>query len=164
MKHIYFVVFCYGFYLQIYKRSFLTVLPQIHPFTFGDEPANSGDTVGIQCMVTKGDVPLNITWYLNGKDATTIQGISVTKIGHKSSTLSIEAVSFIHTGLYTCYAVNRAGHANYSTELIVNGKSGLPLQSYAYYEHAPKIPNMFSFFLNILLYFTVVNMYRLLVR
>ncbi|XP_050346763.1 cell adhesion molecule Dscam2 isoform X3 [Nymphalis io] len=96
------------------------VLPQIHPFTFGDEPANAGDTVGIQCMVTKGDVPLNIKWYLNGKDVTTIQGVSVTKIGHKSSSLSIEAVSFIHKGLYTCYAANQAGHANYSAELIVN--------------------------------------------
>nr|XP_026487256.1 Down syndrome cell adhesion molecule-like protein Dscam2 isoform X40 [Vanessa tameamea] len=96
------------------------VLPQIHPFTFGDEPANAGDTVGIQCMVTKGDVPLNIKWYLNEKDVTTIQGVSVTKIGHKSSSLSIEAVSFIHKGLYTCYAANQAGHANYSTELIVN--------------------------------------------
>ncbi|XP_046962701.1 Down syndrome cell adhesion molecule-like protein Dscam2 isoform X15 [Vanessa cardui] len=96
------------------------VLPQIHPFTFGDEPANAGDTVGIQCMVTKGDVPLNIKWYLNEKDVTTVQGVSVTKIGHKSSTLSIETVSFIHKGLYTCYAANQAGHANYSTELVVN--------------------------------------------
>ncbi|XP_052739468.1 cell adhesion molecule Dscam2 isoform X8 [Bicyclus anynana] len=96
------------------------VLPQIHPFTFGDEPANAGDTVGLQCMVTKGDVPLNITWYLNGKNANKIQGITVTKIGHKSSTVSIDSVSFIHTGVYTCYVRNQAGDANYSTELIVN--------------------------------------------
>ncbi|XP_039751106.1 Down syndrome cell adhesion molecule-like protein Dscam2 isoform X5 [Pararge aegeria] len=96
------------------------VLPQIHPFTFGDEPANAGDTVGLQCMVTKGDVPLNITWYLNGKDVNKIQGITVTKIGHKSSSVSIDSVSFIHTGSYTCYVRNQAGDANYSTELVVN--------------------------------------------
>ncbi|XP_069356510.1 cell adhesion molecule Dscam1 isoform X36 [Maniola hyperantus] len=96
------------------------VLPQIHPFTFGDEPANAGDTVGLQCMVTKGDAPLNITWYLNGKDANKIQGITVTKIGHKSSSVSIDSVSFIHTGAYTCYVRNQAGDANYSTELVVN--------------------------------------------
>ncbi|XP_061381089.1 cell adhesion molecule Dscam2 isoform X9 [Danaus plexippus] len=96
------------------------VLPQIHPFTFGDEPANAGDTVGISCMVTKGDTPINITWFLNGRDVTKIQGITVTKIGHKSSSLSIDAVSFIHTGVYTCFVNNQAGHANYSTELVVN--------------------------------------------
>lgn len=72
-------------------------------------------------MVTKGDTPLNITWYLNRNDVSSIKGITVTKIGHKSSSLSIDAVSFIHTGVYTCYVMNRAGHANYSTELIVNG-------------------------------------------
>lgn len=74
-------------------------------------------------MVTKGDAPLNITWYLNGNYVSTIKGITVTKIGHKSSSLSIDAVSFIHTGIYTCHVMNQAGHANYSTELVVNGNS-----------------------------------------
>lgn len=98
------------------------MLPQIHPFTFGDEPANAGDTVGVQCMVTKGDTPITIKWRLNGKDVKEIPGITVTMIGHKSSTLSIDSVSLIHTGVYSCLAVNQAGHANYSTELAVNGK------------------------------------------
>ncbi|XP_022815128.1 Down syndrome cell adhesion molecule-like protein Dscam2 isoform X45 [Spodoptera litura] len=96
------------------------VLPQIHPFTFGDEPANAGDTVGVQCMVTKGDTPVNITWHLNGKPTSDIQGITVTRIGHKSSSLSIDSVASVHTGIYTCSAANRAGYANYSTELAVN--------------------------------------------
>ncbi|CAH3959324.1 unnamed protein product [Pieris brassicae] len=96
------------------------LLPQIHPFTFGDEPANAGDTVGIQCMVTKGDRPINITWHLNGKPMNDIPGVTITKIGHKSSSLSIDAVSFIHTGVYTCFASNQAGHANISTDLVVN--------------------------------------------
>lgn len=74
-------------------------------------------------MVTKGDTPINITWFLNGRDVTKIQGITVTKIGHKSSSLSIDAVSFIHTGVYTCFVNNQAGHANYSTELVVNGNA-----------------------------------------
>ncbi|CAB3223434.1 unnamed protein product [Arctia plantaginis] len=98
----------------------VNVLPQIHPFTFGDEPANAGDTVGIQCMVTKGDSPVNITWLLNGKITSDIQGITVTKIGHKSSSLSIDSVTSIHTGIYTCLAENQAGHANYSADLAVN--------------------------------------------
>ncbi|XP_053612825.1 cell adhesion molecule Dscam1 isoform X13 [Plodia interpunctella] len=96
------------------------VLPQIHPFTFGEEPANAGDTVGVQCMVTKGDAPINITWYLNDNLISRMQGVSITRIGHKSSSLTIESVSFIHTGTYTCSASNSAGHANYSSELSVN--------------------------------------------
>ncbi|XP_047019461.1 Down syndrome cell adhesion molecule-like protein Dscam2 isoform X46 [Helicoverpa zea] len=96
------------------------VPPQISPFEFGDEPANAGDTVGVQCMVTKGDTPVNITWHLNGKPTSEIQGITVTRIGHKSSSLSIDSVASVHTGVYTCSAANRAGHANYSTELAVN--------------------------------------------
>ncbi|KAI8422223.1 hypothetical protein MSG28_006118 [Choristoneura fumiferana] len=96
------------------------VLPQIHPFTFGDEPANAGDTVGVQCMVSKGDAPINITWHLNGNPLNDIKGITVTKIGHKSSSLSIDSVASVHRGMYTCLASNQAGHANYSSELAVN--------------------------------------------
>lgn len=101
--------------------SCYTVLPQIHPFTFGEESANSGDTVGVQCMVTKGDSPVNITWLLNGKPTHEVQGITVFKIGPKSSSLSIDSVASKHTGVFTCLAANRAGHANYSAELAVNG-------------------------------------------
>lgn len=72
-------------------------------------------------MVTKGDTPVNITWHLNGKPTSEIKGITVTRIGHKSSSLSIDSVASIHNGVYTCSAANRAGHANYSTELAVNG-------------------------------------------
>lgn len=97
------------------------MIPQIHPFTFGEEPANAGDTVGIQCMVTKGDAPINITWQLNRKPVRNIPGITVTKIGHKSSSLSIDSVASIHSGTYTCSATNQAGHANFSSELAVNG-------------------------------------------
>lgn len=99
----------------------ITVLPQIHPFTFGEEPANAGDAVGVQCMVTKGDAPVNITWLLNGLPVQDIKGITVIKIGHKSSSLSIDSVASVHAGVYTCSATNRAGHANFSSELAVNG-------------------------------------------
>lgn len=109
------------------KISTPTALPQIHPFTFGDEPANDGDAVGIQCMVTKGDVPVNITWLLNGKPVEDTPGITVGHIGHKSSSLSIDAVTSVHKGVYTCSATNIAGHANYSSELSVNGKNAFKL-------------------------------------
>lgn len=72
-------------------------------------------------MVTKGDIPVNMTWLLNGKHVEGIQGISIVKIGHKSSGLSIDGVASIHSGTYTCSVANQAGHANYSSELAVNG-------------------------------------------
>lgn len=72
-------------------------------------------------MVTKGDAPINITWQLNGKPVRNVPGITVTKIGHKSSSLSIDLVASIHSGTYTCSATNEAGHANFSSELAVNG-------------------------------------------
>lgn len=78
--------------------------------------------MGIQCMVSKGDAPMNITWLLNGQPVEKTQGITVTKIGHKSSSLSIDSVASVHKGVYTCYATNVAGYTNYSSELSVNGK------------------------------------------
>lgn len=72
-------------------------------------------------MVTKGDTPVNLTWHLNGRPVSQIQGITVTRIGHKSSSLSIDSVDSIHTGIYTCSATNQAGYANYSSQLAVNG-------------------------------------------
>lgn len=72
-------------------------------------------------MVTKGDAPINITWQLNTKPVRNIPGVTVTKIGHKSSSLSIDSVASVHSGTYTCSANNQAGHANFSSELAVNG-------------------------------------------
>lgn len=98
-----------------------TVLPQINPFTFGEEPANAGDTVGLQCMVVKGDAPVNISWTLNGKSVTETPGISVMKSGPKVSSLSVDSVAAVHRGTYTCFAQNIAGHSNHSAILSVNG-------------------------------------------
>lgn len=78
--------------------------------------------MGVQCMVTKGDVPVNITWYLNEGSIKNVKGVTITSIGHKSSSLSIESLTSAHKGVYTCYATNLAGRTQYSSELAVNGK------------------------------------------
>lgn len=72
-------------------------------------------------MVFKGDVPINVSWALNGQPIHLTPGVSVMKMGPKASGLTIESVSSFHKGLYTCFAENAAGHANYSAELAVNG-------------------------------------------
>jgi len=41
------------------------VAPQISPFSFGDEPLNRGEVASVNCVVPKGDLPLDIYWTLN---------------------------------------------------------------------------------------------------
>ena len=97
--------------------------PQITPFTLGDRPANSGESVSATCSVTVGDQPLQILWYFNGKilnphiDSSNI--LISTK--RRRSLLEIEDVTAEHAGEYTCTVSNEAGSTSYSTALVVNG-------------------------------------------
>uniref|UniRef100_A0A1B0GLK3 Ig-like domain-containing protein n=1 Tax=Lutzomyia longipalpis TaxID=7200 RepID=A0A1B0GLK3_LUTLO len=98
------------------------VPPQILPFSFGDEPANSGDSAGVTCIVTKGDSPINISWefndeYLSSGDA---MNIIINRISAKSSSLTIDYVNGEHRGVYKCMAMNTAGKAEYSAVFDVN--------------------------------------------
>ncbi|XP_054089329.1 cell adhesion molecule Dscam2 isoform X22 [Zeugodacus cucurbitae] len=97
------------------------VPPQIMPFSFGDEATNSGDSLGVQCSVTKGDLPINITWTLNNQ--TLKSGdyeIIIGRMSTKSSTLNIDYIAAEHRGVYACLATNRAGVSAYQAELQVN--------------------------------------------
>lgn len=100
-----------------------SVAPIVLPFSFGDEPANSGDSNAIQCMITKGDLPLTISWSLNGKLVKNGEnGINIAKISARLSTLSIESMNAFHRGNFMCIAKNAAGESNFTTELRVNGE------------------------------------------
>lgn len=97
--------------------------PQILPFEFGEEPANAGDMASISCAVSKGDLPLNITWTLNGQVISRGNdlGIVITSINKKTTILNIDSVSGKHRGIYHCVASNPAGSTNHSAILNVNG-------------------------------------------
>lgn len=82
---------------------------------------NAGDTVSAQCTITKGDLPMEIDWYLNGKLINEQDGIITGKLGKKISNLAIDSVQGRHIGEYTCSATNSAGSANFTTYLNVNG-------------------------------------------
>lgn len=110
------------------KHHKISVLPQITPFNFGDDPLNPGDTASVQCTITKGDIPLNIRWYLNGKLVDNFGGISTNRISKRISSLSIDSVQDIHMGDYTCRAKNPAGSADYTTRLVVNGITVIAVQ------------------------------------
>lgn len=101
----------------------IVVAPQILPFDIGDEPVNSGELVSLTCSVTKGDLPVKITWLHDNRSVETDQGVSVTKVNKKVSTLSVDSVEASHAGIYTCSAKNAAGSAMHSTVLNVNGTS-----------------------------------------
>ena len=107
------------------KRGFslLAEPPDILPFDFGKTIFDEGDFVHVSCILTKGDMPLKISWTLQQGNAASVSDSSITtsQAGPRASFLSISSVSHKHSGVYTCTASNAAGQASYSTELKVNG-------------------------------------------
>lgn len=107
-----------------------TVAPQIAPFSFGDEAANAGDMATSQCAAVKGDLPVDITWSLNGQPlhGDKIAGshhrhrdIIINRSSKRASTLTIESVAASHAGEYSCTISNVAGSAMHTAVLSVNG-------------------------------------------
>lgn len=95
--------------------------PQINAFDFGDLPYNAGEGVDAQCSILKGDYPINITWSLNGGHIIDNRGITIFRVSRRISTISIDSVQAIHTGNYTCIAINAAGTTKHTAHLAVNG-------------------------------------------
>lgn len=109
-------------YFVCMNRTFISVAPQVMPFSFGEEPSNYGDSTAVQCMVFKGDTPLQLHWTLNGQPITNEHaGIRIIKMSPKLSSLSIDAINGHHRGTYKCIANNAAGSAEQIAELLVNG-------------------------------------------
>lgn len=100
--------------------SLFSVPPQIALFDFGEEAVNSGELVSVTCSVHKGDLPIEMSWYHNGKPISDEQGVVIMK-SKKVNTLTIESVSSESFGEYTCIAKNAAGIARHSSMLNVNG-------------------------------------------
>jgi Immunoglobulin domain len=92
------------------------------PFTFGEDAFNPGDSVAVNCMVSKGDLPLEIMWTLNKQPVVSGENnILVTRMSKRLSSLSIEAITNHHRGVFECTTKNLAGATSHSAMLIVNG-------------------------------------------
>ena len=96
-------------------------MPKILPFNFGEEDYTSGMSAQLQCIVTEGDIPVDIRWITSGQTHSALSGITITKIGSKSSIMQIDSVDASHSGNYTCTAHNSAGQASYTAQLTVVG-------------------------------------------
>lgn len=117
-----FLTFLKSLYL-LYHLVRIAVSPQIAPISFGEKPVNAGDLVSVQCVVTKGDFPLEITWTFDGRPIQSYHGdVIVSDTGKRVKQLIIESVAARHAGEYTCVASNAAGSVSHSAILDVNGE------------------------------------------
>nr|XP_037870616.1 Down syndrome cell adhesion molecule-like protein Dscam2 isoform X29 [Bombyx mori] len=98
------------------------VPPQITPFEFGEEILNEGETASVQCVMSKGDLPVNFKWLFNGEEIKPLNnlGVVLTTISKKTSILNIESVRSVHRGSFTCEIKNQAGQTNHTTILSIN--------------------------------------------
>lgn len=77
---------------------------------------------GVQCMVIKGDLPLDIFWSLNAIPIVTGQhSFTISRMNSRTSALNIESLDAKHRGVYQCIARNKAGFSEHQSELQVNG-------------------------------------------
>jgi len=90
-------------------------------FSF-DGPKFAGDHVQLMCS-TQGDVPAHASfqWAFHGADPSTQKEVQVTRIGPKTSILTIAELDAKHTGSYSC---SISDFTSKSIELVVNGTDG----------------------------------------
>lgn len=110
--------------------STYSVLPTIVSFDFGENQINVQDMASTTCVMNKGDLPAEITWWVvddfgNERRLITNDGIVITRISSRMSALSIESVQGRHRGNYSCVVKNNAGTVQYSAQLLINGEPRL---------------------------------------
>ena len=108
-----------GFKCVRNKCKFL-VPPKVSPF-HAEETLHLGDRTTLTCSVTKGDLPLTISWLKDGRNVDPAQMVSVTQVDQFTSILLIENLSPDHNGNYTCVVRNLAAEVSHSHQLVVNG-------------------------------------------
>ncbi|KMY91943.1 uncharacterized protein Dsimw501_GD10266, isoform C [Drosophila simulans] len=97
------------------------VPPQVLPFSFGESAADVGDIASANCVVPKGDLPLEIRWSLNSAPIVNGEnGFTLVRLNKRTSLLNIDSLNAFHRGVYKCIATNPAGTSEYVAELQVN--------------------------------------------
>ncbi|XP_036142521.1 Down syndrome cell adhesion molecule-like protein Dscam2 isoform X32 [Monomorium pharaonis] len=96
------------------------VPPIVQEFAFTKLPMNAGEFANLQCIVSSGDLPLNIRWSYPGEEMGGSSGVLAKKVADRVSMLMISVITARHAGEYVCTAENAAGTASHSTVLTVN--------------------------------------------
>ncbi|XP_068083857.1 cell adhesion molecule Dscam2 [Anabrus simplex] len=95
------------------------VPPKLSPFT-SDRTQHVGERASLTCSVTKGDLPLTISWLKDGRPLESAQRVSITQVDQFNSILLIESLSPDHNGNYSCVARNLAAEVSHTQQLMVN--------------------------------------------
>jgi len=94
-------------------------------FSF-DGAKYAGDDVQLICALTQGSLSPNSAfhWTFQGHSNSIekLNGIEISRVGSKSSMLTIIEVDVSHAGLYSCIVSNQnGGNVSKSLELVVHG-------------------------------------------
>ncbi|XP_037715254.1 Down syndrome cell adhesion molecule-like protein Dscam2 isoform X41 [Drosophila subpulchrella] len=84
-------------------------LPQVDQFQFNANGVNGGQAVRVMCMVSSGDLPIDIYWL---KDGQPLLRSIYHKIDEYTLILSLRQTTIGDSGNYTCVASNAAGSAS----------------------------------------------------
>lgn len=118
----------YRFALTSCLVVIIPVPPKISPFT-ADRDLHLGERTTLTCSVTRGDLPLSITWLKDGRSMGPSERVTVTNMDQFNSILMIESLSPDHNGNYSCVARNVAAEVSHTQRLVVHGNPPLgPLQ------------------------------------
>lgn len=99
----------------------IAVLPKITPFSPGSDAFFPGDYFSLQCSIIHGDLPISIFWKFNDHIIEGNNELQISKMGSRSSVLTIESIRDYHAGNYSCFGKNAAGIANHSVALMIDG-------------------------------------------
>ena len=80
-----------------------------------------GEFAQANCVLRKGDKPIDISWLFNGAPIIESEDVQIGKMGRGSSILTIDPIRGYNQGNYTCVATNPAGRMTVHTILKVNG-------------------------------------------
>nr|XP_034196081.1 Down syndrome cell adhesion molecule-like protein Dscam2 isoform X9 [Osmia lignaria] len=95
------------------------VPPKISPFTT-DRDIHLGERTTLTCSVTRGDLPLTISWLKDGRAMGPSERVTVTNMDQYNSILMIESLSPDHNGNYSCVARNLAAEVSHTQRLVVH--------------------------------------------
>lgn len=111
----------------MFQYFLCSVVPHIKPFEL-DEAVFAGESVHLDCHVSKGDTPVSISWSFQGQPITRKLGVKTTTLSERVSVLDIPNALGPNSGNYTCTATNKAGTATHTALLNVIGTRSLWLE------------------------------------